>query len=219
VDCQYVHAIVSFDSMQMREALDLTVEGSTAHTYMLYHLTSHLALLDNGVLLGPEATERPEKIVAVGSGYRSCIHGHCVVLDGFEYDGGLLIDLTVNGVSPGPRLIAGNGEPVRTNRIHAELLVAYQPVNSPDGLVVNVHLTTVGVDAWPSGDTSVYRTPEGTQRLVSDALWPVDIGADSNGYLSLFFEHVQPGGELTLNGCTQRCATNFTVTLPVGQTG
>lgn len=46
---EYMEAIASFDPDEMRDALDLTAEGSAANAYMQFKLAQTEALLDGGL--------------------------------------------------------------------------------------------------------------------------------------------------------------------------
>lgn len=110
----------------------------------------------------------------------------------------------------------GNGRTVDSNGVSAEMIVAYQSIDPPDSLVVILRIQTHGVTASPFLYTSTYRSPDGAQRQATDAYGPTDLGVDSHATVSILFEQVEPGGQVTIEGCVHDCDGEFTITLEVG---
>lgn len=210
---QYVEAIASKDPTVMREALDLTADGSTAYAYLMFQTTYAEALLDSGF----SSTRLAGEVNRSGDGFEICYpESDCTLFTGFAQTGGLLSDLTVDGKEPGPRLTLGNGQTIQSHGVTAQFLTAYRAITQ-DALVITVRLETAeDTTASPFLYSATYRASDGAQRTASDAYGPDDLGAASHATTVMIFDRVEPGGKVTLEGCVNNCDGDFTLTLQVG---
>ena len=202
------------DPDRMREGLDLTEDGSTAHDYLRHYATLFQAWEDEG------ASVQDSDVQSVAETHELCRTEEpagrpvCVVYENFTENDGRLTDLRVNGTDPGPRLSSGDGVTDDSEGVQATFLSAYRTVDD-DTLVVTVDLTTVdeaGLDLV--GATYV---PDGSEAEEPSALsvGRHELDPGSGTLAAFYFPRADPGGELRLDGCLAECSAVVDLDLPV----
>ena len=182
----------------MREGLRLTAPDSVAYQYLNHTANMQEASIDEGGL-----PYRKEAVVPVdGDAFKFCSNKlTCVTFGGFKVNqDGKLVDLTINNQPVGPRLTAGNGQPVTAAGAKFTLLTAYQSVMS-NTLFITVKVQTgaepitINPKYWSYvGSDGKFSRPAGS----SDATHVV---SKASLIVIVSFEWVKPGGRLTVGGC------------------
>lgn len=213
----YMEAMAATDNPgAMRDGLDRATEGSPAYVYLLHRANLAEAALDGGTPIDEfdltSSSDGFELCDPYGTGDEAC----GTYADFKTNDSGTITDLTVDGEYPGPRLTTGNGETVEDRGVSAEFLTAYDAI-SGSGLWVTMRIESgnTPVDVWLYQAT--YRAPDGGQRQATEALGPIELGAESNARLTLQFASVKPGGTVTLSGVDSAdYLTEFELEIKVG---
>ena len=201
---------------KMRQGLSSTVPGSPAHAYL-----SHLANVAEARLDGGSQSTDQSIVSAGGDSFKLCNtpsdEKSCVTLGGFKVDpSGKVVNLTVNGQDVAPRLTSGNGQAVAAGGAKFTFLTAYKSIQS-DALFVTVKAETGGKAITINIFSATYRGPDGKQRQASDAGGPTELDANSNAIVYMAFQSVQPGGKVTLGGCSPKdCSGSYEAVLQVG---
>lgn len=202
------------DPAAIREALSLTKPGSPVEVYVNHLANSAEAALDGGLTMTDSTVEKIDD-----SSFKSCDSVNrevCVTFSDIEVDSeGLYVNLRVDDQPIQDRLTAGDGTSVTAADASFTFLTAYKSIQS-GALFVSVKVETSAQAVSPFLYSATYRSPDGKQRTATDALGPVDIGADSNSIVTMIFQGVDGGGQITLDGCVDECASNFDVVLQVG---
>ncbi|MBR8743728.1 hypothetical protein [Nocardiopsis sp. MG754419] len=206
----YMRALADSDDPDaMREGLSLTVEDSTAHTFLRHHAQVAAAYAGAGDPLDPASLEPTE------DGFRTCAAttGDCVDLTDFTADDGLLTGFRVDGEDLGERLVAGHGVTASSEGVDAHLLTAYQDVTD-DTLVITAEFTTVDdVDLDLPG--AVYSSPDGARARVAEAVGAYRLRAGTATEAALFLPLTPVGGKLTIGGCLPECSARIHLEFPV----
>lgn len=201
----------SDDPERMREGLTLTVEDSTAHTYLRHFVQVFSAWEADGHTY-PSSTLTP-----VDGGFELCREEpegpECADFTGFTAEEGRLTGFLVNGADPGKRLVSGQGVAASSEGVDVHLLTAYQSVTD-DALVVTAEFTTVdNVDLDLFGAT--YTAPDGREFRAEEAVGEYDLDAGATTQTALFFTGPEVGGELAVTGCLDECFATVDLEFPV----
>ena len=207
----YVEAVTGNSPEAILEGRKYAEAGSVADSYLRYLANVREAMLDAGMAGATTADLTPE-----AGGYSYCpIDAQCVRFDTFTTHGGKITDLHVDGKTPGPKLLVGNGSKVSAGGATFELLSAYRSTQANALYVALEVATTKAISV--NATLAVYRSPGGKQRTAAEAYGPSDIGADSNTKLVIVIQGVEAGGTLTLDGCADPgCEQGYEVAIKVG---
>lgn len=194
---KYFEAIASGDPTKTEDVLPLTAPGSIAFAYARYRADADNAAIDGGTPL-PAST-----ITKVDGGFESCDDAAdkstCVVWSDFESVGGKLAKFTVNGVDIADRISIGDGSKTNVGSLGTiEFLGAYQSVQN-GGVIVNTRVTSKKDAINIASYEATYRGTDKRQTTAAEAAGPTELGADSTAYVSMYFEHAKPGGELKMS--------------------
>jgi hypothetical protein len=178
-----------------REALTLTAPNSVAYRYL-----DHAANMQEASLDADQPPSLKQAVVPVGGDALKLCSDKltCATFGGFLVNqDGKLVDLTTNNQPVGPRLTAGNDQPVTAAGAKFTLLTAYQSVMS-NTLFITVKVQTgaepitINPKYWSYvGSDGKLARPAGS----SDATHVV---STASLIVIVSFEWVKPGGKLTL---------------------
>lgn len=196
---KYFDAISSADPTKIEDVLTLAAPSSIAFAYLRYQEDANNAAIDGGSPY-PEST-----MTKVDGGFKNCNDpadkSSCAVWADFESVDGKLAKFTVNGVDLKDRISIGDGSKAKVGSLGTiEFLGAYQSVQTGD-VAVNVRVTSNKDAINIASYEATYRGTDKRQITAASIAGPTELGADSTAYVSMFFEHAKPGGELkmTLN--------------------
>jgi len=211
----YVTALsAASDPDRMREGLELTEDGSTAHDYLRHYATLFQAWQDEG------ASVQDSDVQSMADTHELCRTEEpagqpvCVVYENFTENGERLVDLRVNGADPGPRMSSGDEDTDDSEGVRATFLSAYRTIDD-DTLVITVDLTTVD-EAGLDLDGAAY-VPDGSETEEPAVLTAGrhQLDAESGTLAAFYFPRADPGGELRLEGCLAECSAVVDLRLPV----
>lgn len=199
---------------RMREGLDLTEDGSTAHDYLRHYATLFQAWEDEG------ASVQDAEVQSVADTHELCRTEEpasrpvCLVHESFTENDGRLVDLRVNGTDPGPRLSSADDVTADSEGVQATFLSAYRTVDD-DTLVVTVDLTTVDEAGLDLGGAAYVPDGTETEEPATLSVGRHELDAESGTLAAFHFPRAEPGGELLLEGCLAECSAVVDLSLPV----
>ena len=207
----YVEAATGDTPAAILEGRKYAAPGSVADAYLRHLANVREAMLDAGMAGPTTADLTPE-----AGGYTYCpIEQQCIRFDDFTTKARRISDLHVDGKTPGPKLIVGDGSKVEGGGATFQLLTAYRSTQA-NALYVAIEVRTKQAISV-NGSLPVYRSPGGKQRTAAEAYGPSEIGANSNTKLVVVIQGVEAGGTLTLDGCADPgCEQTYTARIKVG---
>lgn len=176
--------------------LEFAEPGSAAEAYARFQMT--LSGADRASGFGAQQwTKR-----SAGSDLEMCIDANCSTYSGFVADSasGLLEDFVV-GDQLISTAIVGEQEPVTFgDGGMVQVVAAYEPA-SFEGVAVAIQIAAPAAEGTSVNIfTAEYVGADGVQSTVGNASGPVDLRAGANSPVSLFFEQIELGGTLYVDG-------------------
>jgi hypothetical protein len=214
----YVDASARGDDPEaMRQGLKLAAPGSAAFIYL-----AHLANTAEAAVDGGQPFTRRSVAPAGSDAFRACENladeKTCATIGGFTADPtGKLVDLTVNKQQVGPRLSEGKGGTVTAGGARFTFLTAYK-IPASNALHVTMRIETGAKPVTANIMAATYPGIDGKPRKAQGALGRGTIDARSSAIIFMAFELVNPGGEISLDGCAGKSCSGrqFTAKIPVG---
>jgi len=213
----YVEASARGDDPEaMRQGLKLAAPGSAAYIYL-----DHLANTAQAALDGGQPFTRRSVAPAGSDGFKACGNladeKTCATVGDFTADpAGRLVGLTVNKQQVGPRLSEGKGQVVTAGGAKFTFLTAYK-IPTSNALHVTLKIETGAKPVTADIVAATYPGIDGKPRKAQGALGRGTIDARSSAIIFMAFELVNPGGEISLDGCAGKSCTGrqFTAKVPV----
>jgi hypothetical protein len=181
-----------------REGLTLTAPNSVAYRYLDHAANMQEASIDEG-----DPPYLKQAVVPVGGdSFKLCSDKlTCATFGGFLVNqDGKLVDLTINNQPVGPRLTAGNDQPVTAAGAKFTLLTAYQSVMSNTWFITvkvqtGAEPITINPKLWS------YRGPDGKPLTWVGSTAATHVVSKASLIVIVMFDSAKAGGRLTVGGC------------------
>lgn len=191
----YFEALSSNDPTIIREVLPLTVPGSIAYTYATYYAGLQQSMLEGGYEEELMRTSRIE------DGFERCPEeptedNPCFHYTNIQHEGDKITDFDLNGESLHDRLTLGDGEAVPLGEL-AEItqVASYKSVAGYVISILEITATSEGLVTWIS-----YIAPDGEEYGLGAYAGSENIPTESKGTYSVWFEDVEFGGIIKIDG-------------------